>query len=724
MKPRHTLLATESCQSWHHKTVLPRAKTWLNLMLAGAVILALAWYSNAQAIQPNCSFNTGKPATINFTNLTADVVYIIWVDPDCVERVVTQLAPGKSHTESTYKNDVWLTRKINAKKPMTRTRPITSVANVRIKEPAPPLAVPGGTGTTLTLGAAKISTTTSPPNTPFVDPLPVPVTMTPVNTPNPMPTNDPNPASVPAGRLVTARLNGAAVATATIGDFTEAFRPSHQKWTQFGGTSATDPGFTGKFYESVEMEVPWSFYPAVDNVPASKIWTFVEASTGAIGPVRIKAQYGEPVIHRVHNALPTDNGGFGINQTSTHLHNGHTPSESDGGPTHFYDAGKFKDYHYPNVRAGFASNVPTSSLNGRTVIGDIKETMSTLWFHDHRFDFTSQNVYKGLVSHYSLFSNDVLLDTDNETTGLRLPSGQYDVPMVFGDKSFDPGTGQLAYDIGNIDGVLGDKFTVNGKIQPYMNVQKRKYRFRLMNVGPSRYYEYFLSNNATFKQLSTNGNLLPSVIAANSIRLGVAERADVIVDFTNEMAGAKVYLENRLEQLDGRGPTGKIITPTNLVEFRVQAGNVADNSIVPTTMLALPNKKAPVALTRNFDFGSSNGAWTINGELFDPNTITDFPKQNTAEKWAFSSGGGWAHPVHVHFEEGQILNRNGKAALVKDDIGRKDVYRIGQAAIGTDGTGKLEAFYQWRDFLGDYAIHCHNVVHEDHAMMSRFEIVP
>ncbi len=567
MKLKHTILATESCQSWNHKTVLQIAKTWLNFTLTVTVFLALAWHSSAHAIRPNCSFNTGKPATINFTNLTANIVDIIWVDPDCVEHVVTQLAPGSKYSETTYKNDVWLTRKVADRKLVTRTRPITSLANVTIKEPTPPPAVPGGTGTTLTLASARVNTVTSPLNTPFVDPLPVPATLTPVTTPNPVPTNDPNPASVPAGRLVTAKLNDATVATATIGDFTEAFRPSHQKWTQFGDTSETTPGFTGKFYESVEMEVPWNFYPAVDNVPASKIWTFVEASTGAIGPIRIKAQYGEPVIHRVHNALPTDNGGFGINQTSTHLHNGHTPSESDGGPTHFYDVGKFKDYHYPNVRAGFASNVPTSTLNGKTVIGDIKETMGTLWFHDHRFDFTAQNVYKGLVSHYSLFSNDVLLDTDNETTGLRLPSGQYDVPLLFGDKSFDPGTGQLSFDIGNIDGVLGDKYTVNGKIQPYMNVQKRKYRFRLMNVGPSRYYEFFLSNNATFKQLSTNGNLLPSVITPLSIRLGVAERADVIVDFTNEMAGSKVYLENRLEQLDGRGPLAKSSHPLTWWNF-------------------------------------------------------------------------------------------------------------------------------------------------------------
>jgi FtsP/CotA-like multicopper oxidase with cupredoxin domain len=80
--------------------------------------------------------------------------------------------------------------------------------------------------------------------------------------------------------------------------------------------------------------------------------------------------------------------------------------------------------------------------------------------------------------------------------------------------------------------------------------------------------------------------------------------------------------------------------------------------------------------------------------------------------------------VHVHFEEGQVLSRDGNTNLLADDVGRKDVYRIGQAANGTTGSGTMDTFYQWRDFLGDYPIHCHNVVHEDHAMMTRYQIVP
>src|SRR5262249_22949175 len=214
----------------------------------------------------------------------------------------------------------------------------------------------------------------------------------------------------------------------------EATRPDHQFWDEF---------LPQQQHELVEQEVQHQFYPARDNVPPSLVWTFVDATANLsdLQPppfgLRFNAHYGEPIVVRIHNNLPVENHGFGINQTSTHLHNGHTASESDGGPTHFYDAGLFKDFHYLNVRAGFASNVLTSALNGRTVRGDVRETMSFLWFHDHRFSFTAQNVHKGLVGFYTLFSDDIALDTGKETTGLMLPSGEFDIPMVFIDRTFD-----------------------------------------------------------------------------------------------------------------------------------------------------------------------------------------------------------------------------------------------------------------------------------------------
>ncbi|PYN98139.1 MAG: hypothetical protein DMD91_15895 [Candidatus Rokuibacteriota bacterium] len=552
----------------------------------------------------------------------------------------------------------------------------------------------------------------SPPNTPFQDPLPIPPVMKPVQL-NPAPTKGPNPKPAAATPPVAGVVD--------VKGYTEARTEPHQRWTEFGGASDTAAGFNGLMYESIEEAVRFNFYPAVDRVPPSTIWTFVERSTGAVGPLRIKAQYGTPVVHRIHNALPDDNGGFGKNETTTHLHNGHTASESDGGPLRGYGKGHFYDYHYANVRAGFSSNVPTSTLNGRTVRGDVHETMSFLWYHDHEVDFTAQNTYKMLASFYTLFSNDILLDTDDETTGLRLPSGKFDIPMLFMDKVFDPVTGQLFFDLFNLDGILGDKMTVNGKIQPFLEVERRKYRFRFLVGGPSRFIELSLSNGQPFYRLTSDGNLLPRTLVEKSIRIAVAERVDVIVDFTNARAGDRIYLQNRLEQVNGRGPTGKLIAPDNVVEFRVVGGPVADPSQIPTTILELPSTNVRIAQQRNWSFDRQGGAWAVNGKFFDQ-TISAFVKQNTAELWNFKSGKGWAHPVHPHLEEHQILSRD-KQPPPDFEVARKDMSVIGENVIGTRGTGEMQIFMQFRDWLGDYPMHCHNTVHEDHAMMILFKLV-
>jgi len=532
----------------------------------------------------------------------------------------------------------------------------------------------------------------SPRNTPFVDPLPIPPVMKPVAL-NPAPTKGTNP-----------------VPSAVTG-FTEASRPDHQRWEEL---------LPAEMYESVEKAVPHDFYPDIDGVPPSTIWTFVEPSTGNVGP-RIKARYGKPVVHRIHNALPAENGGFGINKTSTHLHNAHQASESDGGPLHFYEAGKFKDYHWANVRAGFSQNIPESSWNGRTVPGDVRETMSFLFFHDHMHDFTAQNVYKGLASLYTLFSDDINLDTDDETTGLRLPSGEYDIPLVIADKAFDPGSGQLFFDLFNLDGMLGDKDTVNGVIQPFLEVKRRRYRFRILVAGPSRVYEFFLSNGQSFVQLTTDGNLLPRPLSRRSMRLQVAARVDVIVDFSKAKPGEKIYLQNRLEQNDGRSPTGKIIAPSNLVEFRV-AGDAQDDSRVPAALLDLPSRNVPIAKKRNWKFDRSGGAWSVNGKFFDPDVYSAVIRRNSAEIWSLESPGGWVHPGHIHMEEVQILDRDGKPPRV-EEVARMDMVGVGDSVFGTDNSSKARVFVQFRDWLGNYPMHCHNTVHEDHGMMILFNVV-
>ncbi len=523
------------------------------------------------------------------------------------------------------------------------------------------------------LSARVAGATSSPPTTPFIAPLPIPPVLEPQASMTPAPQAAPNPGAGEARLAV------------------------HQRWDEF---------LPKELYEVHAREAQHSFHP---ELPLNTVWGY-----DGIGPgPTYHATYGQPVLVRMHNELPPDHVGFGIPQITTHLHNGHTPSESDGFPADFFDSGFFYDQHYPNVCAGFDASPPS---------GDVRETMNTLWYHDHRFDFTAQNVYKGLAGFYLLFDEvDSGDETDPNPRALRLPSGEFDVPLMFADKVFDA-DGQVFFDFFNLDGILGDKFIVNGAIQPFFKVARRKYRFRLLNTGPSRFYEFFLSNGQPFVQISNDGNLLPQPLPRTSVRLGVAERADVVVDFSHLRIGDRVFLENRLEQTSGRGPTGKILpqsSATLLLRFDVDRNpSEPDPSRVPPTLRPLPTiDMREVVATRTWRFERKNGAWAINGKFFNVNEVRATPRRGTAEVWVLQNNSGdWQHPIHIHFEEHRILSRNG-AAPPPEEVSRKDVVRL-------QGNEEVRIFLRFRDFLGRYPMHCHNVVHEDHAMMLRWDIVP
>jgi FtsP/CotA-like multicopper oxidase with cupredoxin domain len=528
----------------------------------------------------------------------------------------------------------------------------------------------------------------SPPTTPFVEPLPI----TPIHQPvtqltGPAPTVSPNTAINPATGLPY-----------------EGRTRAHQAFVQFPPQ---------KLYEVHQEEVLVSVHP---ELPIQRMWGF----NGSVPPPTYVARYGEPILVRNYNDLPASNGGFGIQSVSTHLHNAHTPSESDGFPCDFFEVGQYYDQHYPNVLAGFSSTNPPN--------GDIRESLGTLWYHDHRVDFTSQNVYKGLAGFYLLFND---FDTGDETTGFRLPSfPDYDIPMIITDKNFDPQTGLLAFDLANRDGVLGDKFLVNGKIQPFLEVKRRRYRFRWLNGGPSRFHKIYLTNpnslNTTnpFWVIANDGNLLPNPVQVSGVEIAVAERMDVIIDFSAFPAGTILRLENRLEQCDGAGPTDNVLSAGQgdyLLEFRVVSDPVTDQSVNPATNPHFYDVP-PLSSTNNcrsFDFDRRNGQWVINDKLFDCEDVAFRVKRNTAEQWKLSGGFDWQHPIHIHFEEFQITSRgdsySGGGSVPPIERGRKDVVRLGRR-------DNVSLFIRFRDFVGRYPMHCHNIVHEDHAMMLRFEI--
>ena len=518
---------------------------------------------------------------------------------------------------------------------------------------------------------------TSPPTRPFVVELPVPPVAQPVATLNL--TRRLNPA---AAQLVTA-LNPLPQQNQVLG---EAPRPPHQRWNEF---------LPQEFYAIRQREADHSFHP---DLPLNKIWGF----NGIFPGPTFQARYGIPIVVRFYNDLPADHVGFGVPQTSTHLHNAHVGSESDGFPADFFDSGLFKDHHYPNVLAG----------------GDSREALGTLWYHDHRVDFTSQNVYKGLAGFCLLFDElDSGDETDPNPQAFRLPSGEFDIPLLFADKGFTQ-NGEVFFDVFNFDGFLGDKFTVNGVIQPFLKVARRKYRFRLLDAGPSRFYEFFLSSGQPFILIANDGNLLPAPLIVQSVRLGVANRMDVIVDFSNYRIGDQILLLNRLEQVDGRGPTGKLLSPgTPILRFDVDR-DAPDPSQVPAAMRPLPEiDLAQVATIRRWEFKRDQGAWSVNGKFFNANEVRATPKQGTAEIWVLKNGGaGWSHPIHIHLEEFQILSRNGHRPA-PHEVARKDVVELGPG-------DEVRVFMRFRDFLGKYPAHCHNTVHEDHAVMFRWDVVP
>ena len=525
----------------------------------------------------------------------------------------------------------------------------------------------------LSARASDGSNPQSPPTRAFIEPLPMIPVKQPVAALTPAPTIAPN---VAAG---------------------EGRTRSHQALARFP---------PAKLYEVHQKALLASVSP---DLPLQTIWGFDGLCPG---PTYI-ARYGEPILVRNFNELPADNGGFGLNEVSTHLHNGHTPSESDGFPCDFFRAGQFYDQHYPNVLAGFDSTHPPT--------GDPNEALSTLWYHDHRADFTSQNAYKGLEGFYLVFND---RDTGDETTGFRLPSGEFDVPLMVADKVFDE-NGVMFFDLFNLDGILGDKFMVNGKLQPFFQVHPRRYRFRILDGGPSRFYEFFLTDPDApntplpFWQIANDGNLLPRPIQVTSVRLGVAERTDVVIDFS-QLAGRSIILENRLEQTDGRGPTGKILSAGQgnaLLRFDVVLPPVADQSADPASIVKfydLPPIEPP-RVTRTFRFERDNGQWAVNGRFFDCNEVRFRVQRNTAEKWVLqNNSGGWQHPIHIHFEEFQIGSRNGQPPPGVERS-RKDVVRL-------QFNEEITIFFRFRDFSGRYPMHCHNTVHEDHAMMVRWEI--
>ncbi len=539
--------------------------------------------------------------------------------------------------------------------------------------------------------------------------------------------------------------------------------------TQEGAKTNTvyNPQVASNFNSGIDpaVPIPLKFHPGLPTQNLNSVWTF----NGTIPPKLVIGRYAEPILTRHHNKLPFDvrqNGGFGRHTISTHEHNGHHGAENDGFTGAFFFPGQFYDYHWPIVLAGFRTintaaadpRAATPDDSGGTIRipGDWRETMSTHWFHDHMFSFTSQNVYKGNAAMFNIYS---ALDRGNEAindgVNLRLPSGtlksfgnlEYDINLMLAEKAWDA-NGQLAMDIFDFDGFLGDRMTVNLTYKPFFEVERRKYRFRILNASVSRFFKIALSDSSPMIQIANDGNLLPVPVTLTQLdEQGIAERYDIVIDFSRYSIGQKVWMVNLAEHQDGKKTSNDLTVAEALsgnssdpcvgkfLEFRIVRDPAQpDVSQVPAVLIPNPDlSQVPVARTRTFEFGSGGqktndpvtsffGPWGIktdDGDSLDADfgRISAAPRFGTREIWTLKNGGGgWDHPIHIHFEEGQVLARDGSASNVPAwEKGRKDVYRLRPG-------GSITITMQFRDWGGMFMEHCHNTVHEDNAMLLRWEI--
>ena len=565
----------------------------------------------------------------------------------------------------------------------------------------------------------------------------------------------------------------------------------HQRWKEF----FPQVGYALAFGECAANT---KFHPAWPDQGANKVWPMYHfEGWGGKGPMPIpllKGRYGEPILTRIYNNLPADrtnNGGFGRNEASTHFHNAHNGAESDGASNAFHFPGTFYDYHWGTTLARHdminrdASEKRASGPDGHggliQVPGDFRELQGSLWFHDHRFFFTAENVYKGMAAMMNFYSGP---DRGNETitdgVNLRLPSGSlldygnldFDVNLFISDAATDL-DGQYFFDIFTTDGFVGDRLFVNFAWQPYMEVLPRKYRFRLIDGSMARFIQLALADPdgkfVPFQFIANDGNFVVHPITLQQLdQQGSAERYDIVVNFSRFKIGDKITLVNLLQQTDGRKPDGALSLTKALakdspdpavgpvMEFRIvsqvesvdvpgyilRAGD-PDPSQVPLTLTEQIPIVAPVR-ERHVEFGKGDGdsrdpltgqcnpdcsetatsfPWIIkvNGAAahsLNANRISLLiPKPGEVEHWTYhNGGGGWDHPIHLHFEEGVTMNRGDKSIPATESLARKDTWRLRPS-------GDVQFQVRFGEYGGAYVNHCHNTVHEDFAMLLRYQLL-
>lgn len=436
----------------------------------------------------------------------------------------------------------------------------------------------------------------------------------------------------------------------------------------------------------------------------SEVWTY----GGSFPGPTILSERNRRVIVSHNNELPVP--------TVVHLHGGVTPPEHDGYPTDLLVPDE--DWLHRQSRShDHEDHGGNERISTRVYEYPNEQRAATLWYHDHRMDFTAPAVWKGLAGLH--------LITDEEERALDLPDGNRDVPLAIMDRVFDQ-DGQLFYP--SVDptlthtpgvtppheaGVLGDVILVNGRSWPYHAVDTALYRFRILNASNARRYrlKFEVEGNdedLPITQIGADQGLLPRAITHDHLTLASAERFDVLVDFRGLEPGSHVRLVNEL----GEGLT-RLVMRFDVIR------SVYDGRAIPERLsTSFEHLREEDAIrTRRMVFrseaiGGGHG-WATNGQPFSPDTTHATIPLGATEIWELTAD--LHHPVHLHLAPFQVLGR-GTSGPGQFDHGWKDTIDLRPAE-------RARIIVRFDGYRGRYVFHCHNLEHEDMMMMANFDVI-
>jgi spore coat protein A len=462
------------------------------------------------------------------------------------------------------------------------------------------------------------------------------------------------------------------------------------------------------------------------DIQPTRMWGFAAQFPGPTFDLRS----GQEILVEWANELPEKHflpidhtlGGAGKDQPEVravvHLHGGKAPPESDGYPEDWTVPGKSAVYHYPN-----------------------HQDAAMLWYHDHAMGINRLNIFAGLLGSYIL--------RDETEDALRLPNGIYEVPLIICDRMFDKDS-QLYYPVSDnpespwIPEFFGDAYLVNGKLFPFLEVEPRKYRFRVLNASNGRFYRFSLSNKQSFHAIGSDQGLLAAPVELKKVVIAPGERLDLILDFSAQ-AGERITLQDDVLTVmqfrvaaahasaasapASSAPASATSRPPQKTGAALPAvlrpiEKLAESSAVKTRMLSLDEVddlvQNPVKMLLN------NTAWDL--------PATEDPLLDSVEIWNLINPTDDSHPIHLHLVKFQILDRRRFQTFAY--LSEKQLKFTGQpvppepSEAGWKDTVRAEPgmvtriIVRFDGYPGRYVWHCHILEHEDNEMMRPYQVLP